>query len=224
MVLFDAVENADASALIFDAYPGGPNSLTYDAGDFLLSILYTRDTTSGSPSQTSGVWDGDLSTFVGTFTSPYRFLFGNERRRADFSSDDALTWEWLTSDVEASSLVLAAHGRYEHWQSDYDDNADATVDISVGSAEGAVTVLYLLSSTGTTEASADLLIRTDETLMPAGHGCLEAWAFQGPGPHTVNADALTGTIAFYYWVELKAAASRWTVGRVRWGPNPGRWH
>lgn len=209
-ITFDSVGSLDPSTVTHSALVG---DMTYADGEFLLNFLYTRDTTSQSPAETSGVWVGDLVTFIGAFASPFRFGFGYYRPRADNSGDDGHTWEWTGGDVEASSVALAAHQQLlEYWQSDYNDNADATVDTSIGSAEGCVTVLFLLSPTGTTCNADSLIIRTDGPSMPAGHGTVEAWAYQGPGPHTVDADALTGNIDFYYWVELRDG--RWHVGFV----------
>lgn len=203
-VTFDAVDGLDTSTVTHNAY-GGP--LTRDVGDFLLAFLYTRDVDNAGefPTQTSGVWTLDFQHGI---TGPKK-AEGNYRRRADVFDDDALSWEWLLGDVEASDIVVAAHRQHlERIGSDFNNVGTATLDDSFGTSEGLVLVLFLVSPTGTTCAGADLIHRTDPTAagMPAGHGTVEAWAFQGAGPHTIDVDALTGVVDFYWWVELKASA------------------
>lgn len=212
-VTFDSVESLDADTVTHSALIG---DMTYADGEFLINVLYFRDEIQ-SPVETSGVWELDFATLFGPFSSPFKWMYSYYRPRATNGSDDNHTWTFDPA-VEATSVAVVAHAQgLEYLDSDFNEVEDPSLDVDIAGEEGPsiVTVLFLWSPTGTT-CNGDLIIRTDGASMPAGHGTVEAWAYQGPGPHTVDADALTGDIDLYYWIELRQVGG-WINGLVQAG-------
>lgn len=185
------------------------------AGDFLIEVLATLDTTTVSPTITDGdpEWTQNLSTFVGAFTSPYRYAFAYTRVPATDTSGDSIAWEWLSGDgIEAHAIGVAINGGpapLEESASDFGDVGSDTLFVEMGSAGESGAVLFVWSVPGSTStvscSSPNLrghIKRTGQTTDEFGY--IDAWGFYGEGPHYATVEQLGGgSLLFYTWIEVR---------------------